>query len=398
MRSFSTEFALLFAFFYIILSFLTWKSISWLTDKSSNYFKKIIQPSLIIFSTLILLAFIALYWFPMTPLSSNRYEIYFWFNLVIIAVILVKLIISLGFLFGIFFSLRKKRILILSAIVLSAGILLTLLSGVIYGKNHLQIKHSEIMLAGLPAKFDKFRILHFSDLHAGSLKNSSIYARINKAIQTQNPDLLIFTGDLVNNFKEEVLLSKMNKFEIPSGYSAFAVLGNHDYGNYFRWNNPSEKDSNFQGIIASYEKLGLKLLRNENTVIRNEEDSIFIIGVENWGHPPFPQYADLEKAMNNVPQEAFKILLTHDPAHWEQYIAGKQNIGLTLSGHTHGLQWGINLAGINFSLMKFIRTNWGGLYKTEGNYLYVNRGSGTIGFPFRVDMFPEITILTLRKM
>ncbi|MBK6284947.1 MAG: hypothetical protein IPF54_21980 [Draconibacterium sp.] len=140
------------------------------------------------------------------------------------------------------------------------------------------------------------------------------------------------------------------------------------------------------------------MLNNEHAKLNSKTDSIYIVGVENWGHPPFPQYANVEKALAGVPKNAFKILLTHDPAHWDEVIKYTGDIALTLSGHTHGLQWGIMRAGITFSLGYLARHNWGGLYKFNDSFLYVNTGLGTVGIPWRINMPAEITVFTLKRV
>ena len=222
--------------------------------------------------------------------------------------------------------------------------------------------------------------------------------KASRIVNDLQPDLLFFTGDLVNNFAGE-LKGWENVFKnLSNRFASYSILGNHDYGNYSRWENDEAKEENFKKILRAHEAFGFELLRNENVRIYSGSDSIFLMGVENWGHPPFPQYADLEKAMNGVDKSSFEILLTHDPAHWESLIEGKKDIELTLSGHTHGMQMGIKPAGILMSPAYWIRKYWGGLYGTENSYLYVNVGLGTIGIPFRIDNPAEITLITLKRV
>ena len=228
-------------------------------------------------------------------------------------------------------------------------------------------------------------------------KNNLILEKTLKQINSLSPDLILFTGDLVNNFFDEVTENHIVLFnKYLSGFDCYSILGNHDYGNYSDWNSAKEKEFNFSGIISSHEKLGFHLLRNDHVVIKEANDSIFLLGVENWGHHPFPKYADLEEAKRGINDNSFKILLTHDPSHWQSHIRDKEDIQLTLSGHTHGLQWGIKIAGIPFSLSKKVRKNWGGLYTHGCKVLNVNRGIGTVGIPWRIDMPAEISLITLK--
>ena len=180
-------------------------------------------------------------------------------------------------------------------------------------------------------------------------------------------------------------------------HQAFSVLGNHDYGDYTTWESDKKKQENLEGIIATLNETGFLLLNNENRVIKKNNDSIFLAGVENWGHPPFPQYANLEKALDGIPSDAFSILMTHDPAHWTSKVKKRDDIELTLSGHTHGMQWGIKLAGIKFSIAHLANNYWGGLYRSNNSVLYVNTGLGNVGIPWRLDMAPEITVFTLKR-
>jgi predicted MPP superfamily phosphohydrolase len=185
--------------------------------------------------------------------------------------------------------------------------------------------------------------------------------------------------------------------EMANGQKSFSILGNHDYGNYTNWESETEKQANFKQIVSTLNESGFQLLRNEHTIIHRNNDSIFIAGVENWGHPPFPQYADLEKAIKGIPENAFTILMTHDPAHWHSKVKNRGDIEFSLSGHTHGMQWGIKIAGIKFSIAALVNEVWGGLYKHNNSVLYVNTGLGNVGIPWRLDMAPEVTVFRLKR-
>jgi predicted MPP superfamily phosphohydrolase len=213
-----------------------------------------------------------------------------------------------------------------------------------------------------------------------------------------NPDVILFTGDLVNNFSGEIKGWQDVFQEINKNRASYSILGNHDYGDYTNWKSDAEKTENFNQILSSHKTFGFNLINNNHVKLKAGTDSLYIIGVENWGHPPFPQYANLEQAMIGIPENAFKILLSHDPAHWEQIIKFRDDIGLTLSGHTHGMQWGIKKAGFTFSLIYLTRENWGGLYKYGNSRLYVNTGLGTVGIPWRIDMPGELTVISLKRI
>jgi predicted MPP superfamily phosphohydrolase len=184
---------------------------------------------------------------------------------------------------------------------------------------------------------------------------------------------------------------------LTAKYGKYSILGNHDYGDYWHWRTPEEKQANLDLLTNLEKQMGFRLLLNESAVITNQHDSIIIMGVENWGKPPFKQYGDLKKALTNVNGAPFKILLSHDPTHWDAEVAGKTSVQLTLSGHTHAAQFGIRVNNFRWSLSQYIYKKWNGLYRYKDQYLYVNRGLGYIGFPGRIGMPPEITVLELFK-
>jgi predicted MPP superfamily phosphohydrolase len=336
-----------------------------------------------------------LYIYPNQPREAKNYLTYFYFNSLLFTDLAVKIILGLFFLFS--FFTRQKRIISFTSIILATGLGAVMLYGLLFGKNEIKTTQQELTFKNLPPAFENFKIVHISDIHLGSLRKSNkLLHRVEQKITGIHPDLILFTGDLVNNFSYETegwagVFSKMN-----SEGKSYSILGNHDYGDYTTWKTENRKENNFKEIVQSNSALGFNLLRNANRVIRKGMDSIFIVGVENWGLPPFPQYANLEKAEKGIPENAFKILMTHDPAHWETVVKEKGNYQLTLSGHTHGMQWGLKMAGIPFSLAWLTRNTWGGLYQNENTFLYVNTGLGTVGIPWRIDMPAEITVFTLK--
>ena len=253
----------------------------------------------------------------------------------------------------------------------------------------IQFKHED-----LPEQFVGLKIVQISDLHLGSF--SFRYHILDRAINTINhlePDFIFFTGDLVNNFAWELKgwSSVLNKLKAKQG--KYSVLGNHDYGDYSKWKSSEQKKQNFESIKYFYKKIDFKLLLNESETIEREGEKIAIIGVENWGNPPFKQHGDLSKALEYVSEVPFKILLSHDPSHWNKEVVDKTNIALTLSGHTHGMQAGIKMKSKQWSPIKYKYKQWAGLYRESNQYLYVNRGLGWLGFPGRLNMRPEITLI-----
>jgi len=313
--------------------------------------------------------------------------------------IVFKIPLTLTFIVGLFFHRIKQPVIYFIGFIISVCLSLSVLYGTIFGKNELIVNKIELKFDNLPANFEGYRIVQFSDTHLGSFIHSKkLMHKVEKKINELNPSLIIFTGDLVNNFANELDGWQEIFRNINRNKTSFAILGNHDYGNYTSWPDQKAKADNFDAIIEGLQNFGFKLLRNENEVLKEGDDSIFIVGVENWGHPPFPQYADLNKALKNIPENSFEIVLTHDPAHWDSVIKDRQDIELSLSGHTHGLQWGIKKAGITFSLSYLLRKNWGGFYRFGNSQLYVNTGVGMVGIPWRINMPAEITLITLKRI
>jgi hypothetical protein len=217
-------------------------------------------------------------------------------------------------------------------------------------------------------------------------------------INDQNPDLLLFTGDFVNNVSSEMdnFLPMLQQLNAKIG--KYSILGNHDYGDYVPWRSADEKRKNLERLIKIQEDMGIKMLLNDSQKIALNGDAIELIGVENWGLPPFPQYGELKKALTNVNPDSFKILMTHDPSHWDEQVLNKTDIDLTLSGHTHGAQFGIEIPGWRWSPASIRYKRWGGMYKEGNQHLHVNTGIGFIGFPGRVGMPPEVTVIELRSL
>lgn len=283
-------------------------------------------------------------------------------------------------------------------IVIAGVPFLSIAYGIKWGRFNYIVRKHELTFADLPAAFDGLRIVQFSDFHIGSFLHYPEKVReAVEIINRQNADLLLFTGDFVNNVSSEMdsFLQFIGRLKARIG--AYSILGNHDYGDYIPWKSVAEKRGNLDRLVRIQEDAGLKMLLNDSQKIALNGEEIELIGVENWGYPPFPQYGDLGKAMVNVDPASFKILMSHDPSHWDEQVLDKTDIDLTLSGHTHGAQFGIEIPGWRWSPVSIRYKRWGGLYKEGNQFLNVNTGIGFIGFPGRVGMPPEITVIELRK-
>ncbi|TRX38986.1 metallophosphoesterase [Flavobacterium restrictum] len=276
---------------------------------------------------------------------------------------------------------------------------LSLIYGITVGRYNYKVIKQAIYFPDLPDEFDGFTITQISDVHSGSFDNPE---KINYAIDLvneQNSDLILFTGDIVNTHAKEMhpWLATFNRIK-PHEFGKYSVLGNHDYGEYVTWSTQIDKDENFDAIKNLYGQIGFKLLLNEHTFIQKGAAKIALVGVENWGHN-FKQAGDLDKASKGLVKEDFKILMSHDPSHWDHVVQHDQkHFQLTLSGHTHGMQFGIEIPGyFKWSLAQYVYKQWAGLYSNLGRYVYVNRGFGFHAYPGRVGIMPEITVIQLKK-
>jgi hypothetical protein len=271
-----------------------------------------------------------------------------------------------------------------------------MLYGITKGKYDFKVKRVRLAFENLPEAFEGFRIVQISDIHSGSFDDREAVLRGIEMTNNEEADLVLFTGDLVNNDSREIIpyLEDFKKLSAP--YGVYSVLGNHDYGDYKQWESVEAKQENMELLFDLQDKMGFKLLNNAHAIIKKGGDSIGIYGVENWGNPPFPQRGDLDKALSGSEDCGFKILLSHDPTHWDKKVIYHPiHIDLTLSGHTHGMQFGVEIPGFKWSPIKYIYPQWAGLYKKNRRYLYVNRGFGYLGFPGRVGIWPEITTFEL---
>lgn len=287
-----------------------------------------------------------------------------------------------------------SRLALLTAAV-PAG---TLVYGVIANAYNYQFHRTSIRFSNLPPAFDGFKIIQLSDIHAGSFTRTAPVEKVVAEINALNPDLILFTGDLVNNVAEEMTpyLSVFDKLKAKHG--VFSITGNHDYGDYVHWDSEEEKAANFEAFKTVHQKMGWDLLLNENRTISKDGQSIALLGIENWGGGRFTKYGDFEQAMKGVEPTAFKILMSHDPSSWDMRIrTAYPDIDLTLSGHTHGAQFGVENKWLKWSPSQYIYKQWAGLYQEGKQFLYVNRGFGFLGYPGRVGILPEVAEITLRK-
>ncbi len=257
----------------------------------------------------------------------------------------------------------------------------------------------KIKIDNLPSSFKGFKIVQISDMHLGSWTTPKPLVQAVDMINDMNADLIVFTGDLVNFSTKEAYRYENILKNLKAKNGVLTILGNHDYGDYVNWPDKASKQKNMQDLYDLYDRMGWELLRNENKIYRSEEGDLALIGVENWGaNPRFPRHGDISKAIEGAENAAAKILLSHDPSHWEKVIIPKNyDIALTLSGHTHGFQFGFESKNFKWSPAKWLYKYWAGLYKDEksSRHLYVNRGIGSIGYPGRIGILPEITVLEL---
>ena len=274
-----------------------------------------------------------------------------------------------------------------------------LLYGMIKGKYNYKVLKYTLEFEDLPSSFDGYTLTQISDIHSGSFDNPEKVKYAVDLVNKQQSDLILFTGDLVNNVAQEMDAWKDTFATLKATDGVYSVLGNHDYGDYVSWESAEKKQENLQALIALQKDMGWDVLLNESRTIQKNQQAIKLVGVENWGEGGFKKAGDLEKACADVSAQDFTILMSHDPSHWQSRVKEHpKNIQLTLSGHTHGMQFGIEIPGwFKWSPVKYRYQNWAGIYKEFGRYINVNRGFGYLGYPGRVGIWPEITVITLKK-
>lgn len=295
------------------------------------------------------------------------------------------------------FGRRRSRLVTIAGIILSFLLFFGMWYGALVNRFRIQTKEVEVEVMNLPDSFDGYRIVQISDLHTGTYRNDTTFlTRLVDRINDLDPDLVVFTGDIVNRSSHELQPHLPTLSRLKGRDGVYAILGNHDYGDYYTWDSPQAKQQNMKQLYGMFDRMGWHLLRNATAYLCRDNDSLAIIGVENIGDPPFPVYGSLSDAYPAGADGIAKILLSHNPAHWTNDISNgnvPNDIGLTLAGHTHAMQ--IELLGLSPAYFRY--PTWGGLYSDgDGRNLYVNIGAGTVGLPMRLGATPEITVLTLR--
>lgn len=295
-------------------------------------------------------------------------------------------------------GISRSEFLSKTALVAAAIPAATMGFGILSGAYNYQVRRKEIFLPGLPASFDGLRIAQLSDIHSGSFFDKTAVKGGVDMLLREKPDMIFFTGDLVNNKTKEVedYIDIFKKVKAPLG--VYSTLGNHDYGEYTSWSSPRAKAANFNDMVRAHKILGWDLLMNENRIIKSSGEELAILGIENWGAGRFPKYGKLDEAYKGTEHVPVKLLLSHDPSHWDAQVRPDyKDINIMFSGHTHGFQFGVEIGDFKWSPAQYLYKQWAGLYQENGQYLYVNRGFGFLGFPGRIGMLPEITVITLRK-
>lgn len=293
--------------------------------------------------------------------------------------------------------IRKAPLFLKIGFWISISSSLLVIYGMTYGKQNFKLHEQEIYLDNLPKAFEGFRIAQFSDAHLGSFTNKENVIKGLQLLADSKSDMIVFTGDMVNNIADEmeVYIPYFQKIKPP--YGKYAILGNHDMSDYVKWKAFDLKQEYIDKLIRYETAAGFDVLLNEGSIIRKGKDSIALLGVMNWGKPPFKKYGDLNKTLSQFRAFNTKILLSHDPSHWTEEVVPQSDIDLTLSGHTHGMQLGINIWGIRWSPIQYLYKHWFGIYYKGSQQLYVNPGFGFLGFPGRIGISPEITVFTLKN-
>ncbi len=295
-------------------------------------------------------------------------------------------------------SISRLKFLNYIAVGMAALPFVSFIYGMVKGAFDYKVRNVKVILPQLPSSFNGLKIVQISDIHSGSFVSTTHIEEAINIVMQQKADIIFFTGDLVNNeaTETEPFIEILSRVKAPMG--VFSTLGNHDYGDYKTWESPEAKVKNLQDLKDIHAQLGWKLMMNEHVALKKGDDEIALIGVENWGgNLNFPKYGDMKKAHAGTEKYPVKLLLSHDPSHWEMQVRKDyKDVDITFSGHTHGFQFGIEIPGwIKWSPSQFVYKQWAGLY-TEGNqHVYVNRGLGFLGYPGRVGILPEITVMEL---
>jgi len=411
---------LFFILFILIVEYYSFVAVRSVLRNTNSGFQIGMYISYAILTLAVLWSFYAMsLWFRTEwPSPTLKYSVNFFIGLflgkvLITAILLIADLITLiPNIVSFFFSFKNhpigshpdgsrfiSRFTFISQSAFFLGALLT--SGLAYGMTNryrYKIRRVQVMLKNLPDEFKGLKIAQISDIHSGSFDNPEAVSEGISSIVNEKPDLILFTGDLVNNKAEEIV-PYMDAFKVlKAPLGVYSVLGNHDYGDYVSWPSDEAKKQNLEDLKQHHADMGWRLLMNEHVILERNNQQLALIGIENWGARGFTKYGDMKKAVaglenSNIP---VKILLSHDPSHWEAQVRKDyQDIALTLSGHTHGMQFGIEIPGFKWSPVQYMYKQWAGLYQEQNQYLYVNRGFGFLGYQGRLGILPEITIIEL---
>ena len=295
-------------------------------------------------------------------------------------------------------SISRSKFITKGALAVGAVPLVTLSFGIISGAHDYRVRRRILTFPNLPKAFDGIRLAQLSDIHTGSFFNKTSVAGGVDMVNAEKPDLICFTGDLVNNQSNEAkdYLDVFSKLDAPLG--VHSIMGNHDYGDYRGWSSEQDKLKDVRNLHEMHGYMGWQIMLNENKLITVDGSSIGLMGCENWGAGRFSKYGDMTKTYAGMEEQPFKILMSHDPSHWDAQIRPEYaDIDLTLAGHTHGMQFGVEIGDFRWSPSKYIYKQWADLYQEGSQFLYVNRGYGYIGYPGRIGILPEITIIELKR-
>ena len=295
-------------------------------------------------------------------------------------------------------KIPRSEFLVKTALAVGATNVGAMTFGILSGAHDYRVRHVKLALKNLPKKFDGMKIAQLSDIHSGSFFNKTAVKGGVEMLLKEKPDVAFFTGDLVNNEAREVkdYMDVFSKVKAPLG--VYSTLGNHDYGDYKQWGSMQEKVQNLQDLKNAHKNMGWNLLLDEHKALTVDGESIGILGIQNWGAGGFAKYGDLQKTIKNTEDFPVKLLLSHDPSHWREQVLGKTDIDAAFAGHTHGMQYGVEIGSFKWSPVQFRYKEWAGLYEENDQKLYVNRGFGYIGYPGRVGILPEITIFELKAV
>ena len=409
------RFALLLGFF-LFLDWYFYQAVSTVTQTYSAFARNLIRNiywGFTVFSTVVILTAIIV-----GPLNVPKFlRVYVFAFIIVVEIsklagvsfILIDDITRLFRWIFSFFSATKtgegnqiSRIKFLQQLALGIAAIpfASLLFGMVKGAFDYRVKKVKLKLPNLPTSFNGLKIVQISDIHTGSFTSTEHLEKAIEIILEQKPDVIFFTGDIVNDKASELegFTETFRKIKAPLG--VYSTLGNHDYGDYVQWESAIAKQENLDKICKAHNEYGWKLLNNQHHIIEKGQDKIAILGVENWGgNLRFPKYGKINEAHSGTENSAVKLLLSHDPSHWDGQINKEyKDIDVMFSGHTHGMQFGIEIPGFKWSPSQYFYKQWAGLYQKENQYLYVNRGLGFIGYPGRVGILPEITVIELTNV